>query len=340
MFRFSALYLLLIVAGLVGLGTAGYHLIEGYSLLDSLYMTMMVLTTVGFGEVRPPSVAGKWFSILLMFLGVGMMLFLLGAVAEQAVRRLTDPKLLRRQQERILARMKDHVIVCGYGMMGQAVCQELLDAGKQVLIIDTNEELLVQAEQTELRTLLGDAADEDILNRAGLDRAEALISVMDSDAQNMFVLVSAREMAPDLPIIVRVSSEAVGRKMKHAGATAVIDPHRLGGRRIAGLLVAPHLSNFLNYDLRGAPSDDEGSFRLREWPVPPEQAGKTVSELHQHSEVLPVAIWRDNEPLLALPETPLAKGDVVLLAGEGGTLGQLEYSRQPIQDQAEEEAQT
>ncbi|ULH15752.1 potassium channel protein [Deinococcus sp. KNUC1210] len=302
-------WLLLLLALLIGVSSSGYHFIEGWDWSDSLYMTLMVLTTVGFGEVHPLHTAGKAFTNVLMVAGIGLMLYLLSLLAESTLRGVLDPATLKRRKERRLRMLKDHTVVCGYGQVGEAVGAALLSAGRTVIVIDDDPERLALAASHGLHTLEGDATDEEVLKRAGLEKAAALVSVISSDPANLYVVLSARSLMPQLTIIARASDDMAARKMRRAGASEVVNPYQLSGNRIAGLMLAPNLSRFLH----GAVASDH--FTVREITVPEPDVGRSVEAFGQRCGALVVAVWRDGHPLRAQPGELLRRGDTLLLAG-------------------------
>ncbi|GGQ98803.1 potassium channel family protein [Deinococcus ruber] len=297
------------LALLIGVSSSGYHFIEGWDWSDSVYMTLMVLTTVGFGEVHPLHPAGKAFTNVLMVAGIGLMLYLLSLLAESTLRGVLDPATLKRRKERRLRMLKDHTVVCGYGQVGEAVGAALLSAGRTVIVVDDNPERLALAASHGLHTLEGDATDEEVLKRAGLEKAAALVSVISSDPANLYVVLSARSLMPQLTIIARASDESAARKMRRAGASEVVNPYQLSGNRIAGLMLAPHLAQFLH----GTAASDH--FTVREIAVPEPDVGRSVEAFGQRSGALVVAIWRDGHPLRAQPDELLRPTDTLLLAG-------------------------
>lgn len=303
------LYTLLMLLALVGLGAAGYHAIEGWSWDDSIYMTLMVLTTVGFGEVHPLTPAGKLYTDAVMVVGIGLMLYLLSLLAEGVVRGLFDPALAQRRKEKRLQTLRNHTVVCGYGQVGEAVCTALLGAGRKVVVIDEEAPRLEWAATHGLLTLQGDATDEDVLRRAGVEHAAALVTAIRSDPANLYVVLSAKGLRPDLQVIARASDESAARKMRRAGADEVVNPYQLSGNRIAGLMLAPHLSRFL----AGTVASEH--FTVREVSVPPRFVGQSVEELGKQTGALVVAIWRDGQPLRARGGETFAAGDTLLLAG-------------------------
>lgn len=313
--------LLALLLGLMGFGTLGYRLTEGWSWLDSVYMAVMVLTTVGFGEVHPLNVAGKVFSIVLMGVGIGLMLYLLTLLAETLLRTVTDPDAARRRRERRLMNLRGHTIVCGYGQVGEAVSVALLASRREVVVIDHREEHLEWARGHGIHTLIGDATDEDVLRRAGIEGAASLVTVINNDPANLYVVLSAKGIQPDLQVIARASDENAARKMRRAGADEVVNPYQLSGNRIAALMLAPRLSRLLSGGLNSE------HFTVREIGVPQTLVGRTVEQLGRETGALVIAVWRDGQPLRGRPHEVLQSGDAVLVAGAAAEVEAVEGAR-------------
>lgn len=316
------LYLLLgLLTGLVALGTLGYRVLEGWSWLDCLFMTAMTLTTVGYGSPGPLHTDGKVFSTLLMLFGIGFMLYLLTVMAEMVVRGLTDPVAAQRRKERRLINLKGHTIVCGYGQVGEAVCAALTGARREVVVVDHRPENLAWAEAHGINTLVGDATDEEVLRRAGVERAASLVTVINSDPSNLYVVLSAKGLNPGIRLIARASDESAARKMRRAGADEVVNPYQLSGNRIAAMMLAPRLSRLLS---SGVTSEH---FTIREITVPDRLVGRTIGELGRETGALIVAIWREGQPVRAKAKQPLQAGDTVLVAGAVAEVEAVEAQR-------------
>lgn len=187
------------------------------------------------------------------------------------------------------------------------MCEALVKAGREVVVVDHDEERLLRAEAAGLRTLSGEATDEAVLRRAGIERASTLISVLDDDAQNISVVLSARELGPGVRIVARASNARAAHKLRYAGADEAIDPHHLSGRRIAGLLLSPHLTAFLD-------AENEDHFRLEERPLPQAWAGRTVEQVMHELDAVVVAVWRGDTPVLPRPSEALQAGDLLVLS--------------------------
>lgn len=313
--------LLALIVGLVGVGSVGYRVLEGWSWLDCVFMTVMTLTTVGYGAPGELHTDGKVFSTLLMLVGIGLMLYLLTLLAETVVRGLTDPASVQRRKERKLIHLRGHTVVCGYGQVGEAVCAALRAAKREVVVIDHRPEHLSWAEAQGVHTLVGDATDEDVLRQAGAERAESLVSVINSDPSNLYVVLSAKGLNPGLRVIARASDESAARKMRRAGADDVVNPYQLSGNRIAAMMLAPRLSRLLSGDVT---SDH---FAVREIGVPDALVGRTVADLGRETGALVVAVWRGGHPVVGRPGEVLQAGDAVLVAGAVAEVEAVEATR-------------
>ncbi len=213
---------LLAVFGVLVAGSVGY-LVLGFSVLDAVYQTVTTITTVGFREVRPLTIAGKVFTIALIVVGVGTALYAFSVVLEALVEGHLRQLLGRRRMERDIARMSGHAIVCGWGRVGRAVGGYLAGRGAQVVVVDNDPERVAAIPYP---SLTGDVTDDDVLRRAGVMRARALITAINTDAENVFVTLSARALRRDLVIIARARTEASEPKLLRAGATRVVNPPR------------------------------------------------------------------------------------------------------------------
>ncbi len=272
-----------LAVALIGLGMAagiiGFMLIERYPLVDAFYMTVITLATVGFTEVHPLSPTGRIFTSFLILSNLGIFAFAVSTITdffiEGDVRRLF--RSYRRMQD--IARLSDHVIVCGYGRIGRQVVQELLAEQRPFVLLEhEGSEAAALADDQGVLTLLGDATQEETLADAGILRARALIATLPKDADNLFIVLTARGMNPQLKIISRASEASAMPKLRQAGADYVILPERMGGTHMAALVTKPDVVQFIELLNTSAGVD----LVLAEYPmreVKAEWIGKQMSQI-------------------------------------------------------------
>ena len=235
-----------VIVGVISFGTIGYAVIEGWTVFDSLYMTIITLTTVGYEEVHPLSRAGRYFTIILVLSGVGSMLYALGVGAKVVIEGEFRDILGRRQLSKKIERLKDHYIICGYGRMGKTICKEMVRSNAPFIIVEKDPEILITIEKDVL-SMQGDSTQDSVLKDAGIDRARGLISVISTDADNLYVVLSARGLNPQLKIVARASEDGAEQKLLRAGADKVISPYSLGGLRIAQTILKPAVVDFIEF---------------------------------------------------------------------------------------------
>jgi voltage-gated potassium channel len=234
-------WLVALVAASVAYGVFGYMVFEGWSLPDSLYMTLIVLSTVGLKEVQPLDASGQIFTATLMVLGVAIVLVTVTAVASWVTAdQLGSTRRRKRMQKRIDA-MTDHTIICAYGRVGRAAARELVDEGRPFVVVDPKEELQERMEADGVAYLVEDPSMEDVLNRAGVGRAKGLLCAVDSDATNVYITLMARSINPDLFIVARASEPGSDVRLQKAGANRVVSPFVASGREMAWMAMDPAL---------------------------------------------------------------------------------------------------
>jgi len=235
--------ILIIFASVIGIGTIGYSLIEGWNLLEALYMTVITLSTVGFREVGPLSPAGQVWTIVVIIVGVSTIAYTGVSQAAEFIlefRFWKNRKMIRR-----INAMKNHYIICGFGRMGRVIAGEFRERNREVVIIENEPEIVNDLSQQGYPYIDGSAIDDSNLEEAGIDRASGLVAVLSTDADNLFVALSARKLNPDLFILTRCTEERTQEKMLAAGANKVVNPYEIGGHKMALMMLSPHVDDFI-----------------------------------------------------------------------------------------------
>lgn len=236
--------------GVVSFGTVGYAIIEQWDLLDALYMTIITLTTVGFEEVHSLSRSGRLFTIVLILSGAGAFLYALSAATRMIIEGEIREIFGRRKLVKKIEELKNHYIICGYGRMGRIIGMEMKEHNAPFVVIEKSPEILSAMDKDTL-AIQGDSTQDGILREAGIERAQGLISVLSSDADNLYVVLSARGLNPELVIVARASEEGAEKKLLRAGADRVISPYYIGGLRIAHTVLKPAVVDFIEFATRG-----------------------------------------------------------------------------------------
>jgi voltage-gated potassium channel len=303
----------LILAIMVIGGTLGYMFIEGWSLLDALFMTAITLSTIGYGEIRPLSPEGRIFTIGLIITGVVTASYTLTYAVQLFISRDFVTQLRDHRRRRELEKICNHCIICGFGRLGRNLARELTQRDFPLIVIELDEATVDECHQAGIPAIQGDAADERVLHEAGIERAKALVAAANSDAENVFIVLSAKGINPNLEIITRCNSEASIPKLERAGADRVISPYVTAGRRIAQLLVHPNVISFLD----GILEFGDHQMQLEEYIIGPNSsiAGKTLRDARLKVAVL--AVTHPEETLLSHPDadTRLVPGSAIIVMG-------------------------
>ncbi len=244
--RRSLTPVIVLLITVIAIGTIGYRLIEGWDYLDAMYMTVITLSTVGFGETAPLSAGGRIFTIALIIVGVSTVAYGLSTIGEYILNVRVGPRVRERRMMRTISKLENHYIICGFGRVGRSAFQSLKEAKRRVVIIERDSETAEEPLSMGLTVVVGDATRDETLRQAGIERAQGLMVCGGNDSDNAFIVLSARTLNPDLFIVARsVDSENEG-KMKRAGADRVVSPYHIGGRHMANLLSRPHVTDFLD----------------------------------------------------------------------------------------------
>ncbi len=233
-------------------GVAGLMVIEGWSFIDALYMTVITISTVGFSEVHPLSQIGKFFIIILIIFGVGAYIYIISIVAEYLVAGALIGGIGRRKMKKQIEQLDRHCIVCGYGRVGSEVALELKNGGMELVVIEKDPERLKLCVAKGYLYVEGDASNDEVLVEAGVHRARGLVSAVDSDAANVYVTLSAKSLNKDIFVVARSERADSEKKLRAAGADRVISPSGIGGRRLASQLLKPAVLEFLDVVMHSA----------------------------------------------------------------------------------------
>jgi voltage-gated potassium channel len=312
----------LLLALVLAVGTVGYRLL-GLGWLDAGYQTVTTISTVGFRELEPdPDRAFKLFTIAIVLSGVGVAFYTAAILLETVVEGRLSHRLGRRRMQRTIADLSGHVVLCGWGRVGRSIARHLAAAGREVVVIESDPD---RFESIPGLKVAGDATDDDVLTAAGVERAGTLVAAVDGDADNLFIVLSARDRCPQLFIVARVRSEANEAKLRQAGADRVVNPQLIGGSRMAALALAPNVADFLDVVMH-----DEGmEFRLADVAVPDGSplSGQSLRDAHlrDRTGALVLAI-RDGGGAFVTnppPETILGGGTVLIAIGTQDQLDHL-----------------
>jgi voltage-gated potassium channel len=311
---------LLIVGAIAAIGTLGYVVFFGWSLSDALYMTVITLTTEGYKEVRQLDDPGRAWTALVAVAGVGIIFGTVGFVAETFVAEALSGRRQRQRMANTVAALKDHFILCGYGRVGSTVAAELKHAGVAVVVIDSVAASTDVAARDGHLIVEGDATRDDVLLAAGVARAKALITTVDTDAVNVYVTLSARALNPRLFIVARANEEGSEAKLRQAGADRAVSPYTRAGRQIAELATRPRVADFIDFAL----SHGQLAFSIEEVEVAPDGplAGQTVADLANRGiHVMAIVTHGPRQFETSAPmDRVLVAGDQLIVSGTAEVL--------------------
>jgi voltage-gated potassium channel len=316
-----------VYVGLIGLvlvlvaGTVGY-IAFGFGVLDAVFQTVITVSTVGFGEGRSFGPGEKIFTIALILVGVSTAAYTFGVAIDTLVEGYLGGTYRRRRMERQIEAMRGHMILCGWGRVGQAIARRLQASMAEIVVVDSSATRIATVDAPYVE---GDATDESVLRAAGIDRARVLVTALNTDADNLYVTLTARSMSPHLFIVSRAASQDAVAKLLYAGANRVVNPQDLGGARMAAFAVQPHVAEFLDVVMH----DGSLEFRLEEVEVPVNSplAGETLrsGRVHDRTGTLVLAMrhpdreFRTNPP----PTAEIVGGEVLIVIGDADQVGAL-----------------
>ena len=316
---------------LVILGTTGYMVIEGWNLIDALYMTVITLAAVGYGEVHDISQAGRIFTIILIFFGVSFVLYFFSNLIQFLVEGRIRLILGRRKLDRQINKLKNHYIICGYGRMGRSLCKYLIQKQYDFIVIEQNPDRIPALEEDGVLFVTGSATEQTSLLKAGIKNAGALMTALGSDADNVFLVLVAKGLQPDLCVIARASQNSTKPVLYTAGANVVVSPFEAGARRMAHAILRPGVIRFLEM----AFTDEKTDIYLEQTMVGEfsNLVGVALkdSEIRQHLNLIILAMIRGDDSMQFNPsaDTVIKAGDTIIAVGESKSLKKLEEILNP-----------
>jgi len=317
---------ILVLALLVTAGTAGYMSIEQWNLLDALYMTVITLGTVGFKEVHDLSDAGKVFTIVLIVVGVSVLGYIVGSLAQIMFEGQFQRIIGRKKVEKKIDALTEHYIICGFGRIGSLICKEFKANGLAFVVVEKEPEILERLEEEGYLFLKGDATLDETLLKAGIKRAKGLISVVTSDTSNVYITLTARGLNPDLYILARSGEEGSDIKLKRAGANKVVSPYFIGGTRMAQSILRPNVVDFIEI----ATGSDHLDLQMEEITIPHHSAfaGETLvsSGFRKEIGVIIVGIKKGHGKMVFNPHSQarIEGSDTLIVLGDPDAITKLE----------------
>ncbi len=307
------------------LGSLGYMWLEGWSFFNALYMTVITLTTVGYGDLAPTTPASRLYTMGLILIGVGFMLYLITTLARVVVEGEIKSALGKRKLLKHIKRLHDHYIICGFGRIGEIIARQLKERRIPFVIVENNTELLAVLEELDYFFVAGDATKEEVLLEAGIERAKGLVAVVSSDANNVFITLTARSLNPSLFIVARGAEPGSEQKLLRAGANRVESPYELGGRKMAQTILRPNVTTFIELAMK-----EDVDLWMEEIYVSPKSSlvGLALKDsgIRQQLNTIVVSIKRASGEMLFNPSpgTQICAGDTLIALGMRQSLDALE----------------
>ena len=298
------------------LGSLGYVWLEGWSFMDALYMTVTTLTTVGYGEVHPLNAVGRIYNMVLILAGMGVLIYIITSLARVVVEGEIAAALGKRKLLKRIKKLSGHYIICGYGRLGEIIARQLQERRIPLVVVENNPELTINLDQSGYYFVAGDATKEEVLLEAGIERAKGLVAVVHSDASNVYIVLTARSLKPDLFIVARGEEPGSRQKLLRAGADKVESPYELGGRKMAHTILRPTVTTLMELAMA------EGM----EWSMEEIRVGETSSMIgiplkdsgiRQKFDLIVVAIKRADGGMVfnPTPKSIVEAGDTLIIIG-------------------------
>jgi voltage-gated potassium channel len=319
-------FIALSLAATLLIGTVGFILIEHYPAFDAFYMTLITMSTVGYSEIHPMSHAGRVFNSLLIVFGVSTIFIAIGAMTQTIIEMEFGDVIGKRRNKRMIDQLKNHYIICGFGRVGRGAAAELHHAGAPFVVVDSSPERVERAMLGGMLAAAADATRDETLHRVGIERARGLVAALATDADNLFVLLSAKGLNPNIYVAVRAAEEGAEEKMRRAGADAVFAPYSITGHRLAQSLLRPHVVQFLDFTTKDIGLDvNIEQVRVSERS---EMVSKSIRDMQlgRDFSVIVLAIRkRDGQMVFNPPaDTAVEGGDFLIVMGRQAKLETLE----------------
>jgi voltage-gated potassium channel len=326
-FKRRVVQIILAIATVIGIGCAGYMTFAHYPPFEAVYMALTTITTIGYGEVLPLGQAGRVFNIFYIAVGVATVLVSFGVLTQAMIELELSGYFQKRRRRRMIDNLKSHFIVCGYGRVGRSASEELKKSGVPILVIDKNEERVERAIQAGLLAVAADSTRDEVLRDAGVERARGLIAALSTDADNTYLILSAKALNPLLPVATRVSEEESERKLRRAGADVVFAPYTITGQRLSQSLLKPHVNEFIDFTT----GNDMGlDIRIEQVQVSErsEYVSKSLRQAQLRAElgVIVLAIRKVSGQMIFNPpaDAEIGSGDHLIVMGQPAQLRRLE----------------
>jgi voltage-gated potassium channel len=322
----QALITILLSFVLIGCGTVGYMIIEKWPVMDAFYMTIITIAAVGYGEVNKLSPQGRIFTVMLIFMGVGYFIYVASGLIQFLVEGRIRLVLGRRKLDTQINKLHDHFIICGYGRIGRELARFLIEKYLDVVVIEREEARVGQMDDDGVLYLIGEATNEKVLKRAGIERAKGLITVVATDADNVFLVLIARQINPKLFIVARAGQDDAKKTLTAAGADKVISPYDLGARRMAHAILRPTVIKFLEM----AFADDKVDIQVEEITIRPdsELVGMSIvdSGIRNNFDLMIIVIRKPGDDMVFNPtaDTVIEAGDIMVVVGSARNIKRLE----------------
>lgn len=315
------------IATVIGIGCAGYMVFAGAPMFDAAYMALTTITTIGYGELIPLGRAGRIFNIFYIVIGVVTLLVALGVLTQAMIELELSGYFQKRRRRRMIDNLKSHFIVCGYGRVGRSASEELKKSGVPILVVDKSEERVERAIHAGLLAVAADSTRDEVLRDVGIDRARGLIAALSTDADNTYLILTAKALNPLLPVATRVSEEESERKLRRAGADVVFAPYTITGQRLSQSLLKPHVNEFIDFTT----GNDMGlDIRIEQVQVSAtsEYVSKSLRQAQLRADlgVIVLAIRKVSGQMIFNPpaDAEIGAGDHLIVMGQPAQLRRLE----------------